>query len=99
MPSDKTKYGFQHQDLEPIIIHGKKLLNKEAVKKAQRDGKSKVETKSLSLKQIKNLPLLGKSKLGQMRILLAQKLLRVVSGRDDLSLSFGKKETFVLTSL
>ena len=46
MPSDKTKYGFTHQDLEPIIIHGKKLLNKEAVKKAQRDGKTKVETKN-----------------------------------------------------
>ena len=46
MPNDKTKYGFTHQDLEPIIIHGKKLINKEAVKKAQRDGKTKVETKN-----------------------------------------------------
>ncbi len=46
MPNDKTKYGFTHQDLEPIIIYGKKLTSKENVKKAQRDGKSKVETKN-----------------------------------------------------
>ena len=45
MPNDKTKYGFQHQDLEEVIIYGKKLINKENVKKAQRDGKSEVQTK------------------------------------------------------